>query len=365
MSYQICDLVQLNAIQENLDTVAGNKHLAAEKTPLLDFVMSQQNVASFDIQKRISGGDGKLRDLEIYWSQALLASEVTENLTGCDATSNPCQLTKTYSFDPDANVGMDFKLSVGQLSTNPETNTRMISERVRNMMNAIKSKISQNLATSVVAGGIGAWSQDVTEVTGTNLSGGILEVNTTLANGTGAARIANPVLFEQLRTAISMANFGSTAFFGKNELAAYVRKAMVGSDSQIGYNLLAALEEWGVAAFYDKDLTAALLAAASPATNLAVSLGSIAPVGYSLYLNDGAAINSADSIASTLYDPFTGMMFEYRMTRPCDDWLIQLRARYDFYYMPTDLYKAGHNLVGVTGVAPIEVVCTDLAPCAE
>jgi hypothetical protein len=187
-------------------------------------------------------------------------------------------------------------------------------------------------------------------------------VNTTLANGTGAARIANPVLFEQIRTALEMSNYGTTGIFGGNELASYVRRAIAGSDSAVGYNLRAMLDAYGIGATYDRNL-ATVLSGVGAATNLAVGLGSIAPVGFSLYAADGAKIRQEDSIADTIYDPATGMMFDFRMTRPCDEWLIQVRSTYQFFYLPDDRYKAGHNLERVNGIGQIGVTCADLASC--
>ena len=361
MSNVICDLVVINAIQDRLDQVyTGKSNLVAQKTPLLNYVMSQENKAAFDIEKRITK-DGKLRDLEVRYKQAKLASEVQQDLTGCDATGEVCQVSKTYSFDPDANEGMTLKLGISELSTNPDTNTATIAEEVRLIMDAIKLKVHENLCDAAIAAK-GTWSSDAVDIEGTSIVSNVLNVNTTLPSDSNALRIANPVLFEQLQTALEMADFGSTGIFGGTELASYVRRAMAGSDSAIGYNLLSMLEKFGVGATYDRVL-ASKLASAGSMTNLAVGIGSIAPVGWSIYNQDGAKIQSADSVADTLYDPETGMMFEFRMTRPCDEWLIQVRTRYAFYALPNDRYKTGHPLDGVNGIGAINVNCDNLQSC--
>ena len=351
----------MNAIQDRLDDVyLGASNLTATKTPFLDFVLSPENVATFDLQKRMSR-DGKVRSVELRFDQAKLASEVSSNLSGCTATGTDCQNTKDYTFNPDLNRGMDFTLGLTELTESFETNTETIAKALRLRMDAIKDAISIDLATAAVAAA-GAWSGDTSDIDGVAVANDVLQVNTTLANGTGAARIANPVLFEQIRTALEMSNYGTTGIFGGNELASYVRRAIAGSDSAVGYNLRAMLDAYGIGATYDRNL-ATVLSGVGAATNLAVGLGSIAPVGFSLYAADGAKIRQEDSIADTIYDPATGMMFDFRMTRPCDEWLIQVRSTYQFFYLPDDRYKAGHNLERVNGIGQIGVTCSDLASC--
>lgn len=351
----------MNAIQDRLDDVyLGASNLTATKTPFLDFVLSPENVATFDLQKRMSR-DGKVRSVELRFDQAKLASEVSSNLSGCTATGTDCQNTKDYTFNPDLNRGMDFTLGLTELTESFETNTETIAKALRLRMDAIKDAISIDLATAAVAAA-GAWSGDTSDIDGVAVANDVLQVNTTLANGTGAARIANPVLFEQIRTALEMSNYGTTGIFGGNELASYVRRAIAGSDSAVGYNLRAMLDAYGIGATYDRNL-ATVLSGVGAATNLAVGLGSIAPVGFSLYAADGAKIRQEDSIADTIYDPATGMMFDFRMTRPCDEWLIQVRSTYQFFYLPDDRYKAGHNLERVNGIGQIGVTCADLASC--
>ena len=362
MSYNLCSLVDMNSVQLRLDEVKPSiGNLNPNDHPLLNFVLGQENVSAFDLQKTVSPADGKLKSVEVRYKQRKLASEVQRGVEGCDASGEPCQLTKDYTFDGSNNYVMDLNLGVSALETNPDTNAAMIASELRLMMDAIKEAMSADLAASVAAN-LGGWGTDVASISGTDLTGNIFSVNTTLANGT-QARIANPVLFEQLTDALRMSRFGSTGIFGGNELAGYVRRAIAGSDSQVGYNLRSMLDAYGLGAVYDVDLVDALTTAGVGATNVAIGLGSIAPVGHSIYLNDQAALNQGDSIATTVYDPVTGMMFEYRMTRPCDDWKIVVRARYNFFFLPTDLYKVGDRLRGVTGVAPINVTCDDLTPC--
>jgi hypothetical protein len=184
-----------------------------------------------------------------------------------------------------------------------------------------------------------------------------------LANGTDA-RPVNSALFEQIQTALLMSRINGASIFGANELASYLRKAMAaGSSDGLGYDLMLMIERFGLAAVYDRHLATAL--AAVNASNLAVGLGSIVPVGFSLYEADFNKLSDSSNIADTIFDPATGMKFDYRMQRLCDDWNINIRATYQYYTAPAYLYQVGSNFEGVKGLAALEVVCTDLAACAD
>ena len=362
MSTVLCDLVQLNAVQARLDQlyIDGSKHLMGQKTPLLNYVMSQENKSAFDLEREMSR-DGKIRGVQIRFKQAKLPSEVQEDITGCDATGQVCQVWQDYDFDPDHNFGLTLKLGVGELKDNPDENTATIAEEVRLMIQAIKERYHQDLC-EYVAANLGGWSSDTGDIDGVAVAAGLLKVNTTLPSDSNALRIANPVLFEQLAMAFDINEYGSLGIFGAAELASYVRRAQFGSDSATGYNLRAALDQFGIGATYDRVL-AAELASAGNATNVAVGIGAIAPVGWSLYDSQGAKIQQTDSIADTIFDPETGMKFEFRMTRPCDDWEIQVRARYQWFNLPDNRYKTGHPLDGVNNIGGIQVTCDNLQSC--
>ncbi len=123
MSTIACDLVVINAIQDRLDAVySGKSNLTPEKTPLLSYVMSQENKNAFQIEKNITSG-GKLKGLEVRYKQAKLASEVQQNISGCTATGEVCQVSHDYSFDADANEGLTLDLGISDLSANPDSNS--------------------------------------------------------------------------------------------------------------------------------------------------------------------------------------------------------------------------------------------------
>lgn len=361
MSQSLCEIVTCPAIQNSLDSAFANQNnMAPIALPFLTHVMSEGNRSASTI-KGLTGAS-KVRQVEIVYDQPFLTSDIKENTSGCAASHTECDFVETYSFDTSLNVGKDFTVSPSDLVGTCEENSAFVARKVQKIINGIKEKESERLALAA-ATQFGAWSQDTANILGTNLSGDILQVNTTLANGTDA-RPVNSALFEQIQTALLMSRINGASIFGANELASYLRKAIAGGSSDgLGYDLMAIIERFGLAAVYDRHLTTAL--AAVNASNLAVGLGSIVPVGFSLYEADFNKLSDSSNIADTIFDPATGMKFDYRMQRLCDDWNINIRATYQYYTAPAYLYQVGSNFEGVKGLAALAVVCDDLSACAE
>jgi hypothetical protein len=361
MSQSLCEIVTCAAIQNSLDSAFANQNnMAAIPLPFLTHVMSEGNRSASTI-KSLTGAS-KVRQVEIEYDQPFLTSDINENTSGCAATATECDFVETYTFDTTLNIGKDLTISPQDLVGTCEENGAFVARKLQKIINGLKEKESERLALAA-ATQFGAWSQDTADIAGTNVSaGGILEVNTILENGTNAKPV-NAALFEQIQTALIMSRINGASIFGANELASYLRKAMAaGSQDGLGFDLMAMIERFGLAAVYDRHLAAALVSV--NATNLAVGLGSIVPVGFSLYEADFNKMADSTNIADTIYDPATGMKFDYRMQRVCDDWNINVRATYQYYTAPAYLYQVGSNFEGVKGLAALEVVCTDLAACA-
>ena len=361
MSQSACEIVPVNGLQAMLDSAFANQNNMAPVTlPFLTHIMSEGNRSASTI--KFLTGASKVRQVEIQYDQPFLEDEIETNLTGCTATSEECDYVETYTFDPTENVGKTLLVSPSDLTGTAEENCAFIARKVQKRIELIKENVSINLAAAAAAQ-FGKWSVDTDSIDGVNVNGaGILEVNTTLDNGTNA-RIVNSPLFEQIQLALQMSRINGAGIFGAAGLASYIRRAIAGgSQDGIGYDLLAMIQRYGIAAVYDRHLTAAL--AGVNATNLAVGMGSIVPVGFSLYEAECNKLNDSSNVANTIYDPATGMKFDYRMTRPCDDWNIVIKASYQFYTAPDYLYKVGSNFEGVKGLAGIAVTCTDLTPCA-
>jgi hypothetical protein len=357
MSAGLCEIIACPTIQQHLDNTFAAGNMRPEKLPFLSYVMSESNrsAASFEIT-----GTSKVRTLQITYDQPMLESEVGSNGSGCAASTAECDTYQTYEFDTTANRFLEFTVSPQDLVGTCEENSAFIARKIQKRIDALKLAVSGDLADTATSDR-GIWSVDTATIGGTNMSANdVLEFNTLITSGT--PNIMNSALFEQIRTALEMSRIEDAGIFGGNELASYLRKSAGGADDGIGLNLMAQMERYGIAMLYDRQLTDSLTAI--NATNLAVGRGSIIPAGFSLYEAEANKMNNQTDIADTIYDPETGMKFDLRIQRVCDDWNINIRATYQFYTWPDDLYQVGSNFEGVKGLAAIEVVCDDLQECA-
>lgn len=357
MSAGLCEIIDCPTVQKHLDETFAASNMRPEKLPFLSYVMSAENRSAADFE---IVGTSKKRTLQITYDQPMLTSEVSQNGSGCSASTEECDTYQTYTFDTTQNEYVEFTVSPQDLVGTCEENSAFIARKINKRIEVLKEAVSENLAATAVSDR-GAWSQDTANIDGTNVTAGdVLEVNTKLVDGT--PKVANSALWEQVNTALMMSRIEDAGIFGKNELASYLRRSMAGADDSVGYNLLAMLQRYGVAVTYDRHLADAIDAIS--ATNLAVGRGSIIPAGFSLYEAEANKVNNGTDIAETIFDPETGMKFDLRVQRVCDDWNFNIRATYQFYTWPEDLYKSGSNYEGVKGLAALAVTCTDLQSCS-
>ena len=357
MSAGLCEIISCATVQQNLDNTFAAGNMRPEKLPFLSYVMSAENRAASNFELT---GKSKKKTLQIIYDQPLLESDVSQNGSACSASTTECDTYQTYTFDTEVNEYLEFTVGPQDLVGTCEENSAFIARKVQKRIEALKLKVSQNLADTAVSDR-GNWSVDTANIDGTNVTAAnILQVNTRLVDGT--PNVINLALFEQVSTALEMSRIERAGVFGKNDLASFLRRSFAGADDSIGYNLKAMMERYGIAMMYDRHLATAVDAIG--ATNLAVGIGSIIPVGFSLYEAEANKVNNGTDIAETIYDPETGMKFDLRVQRVCDDWNFNIRATYEFKTWPDDMYKTGSNFEGTKGLAAIEATCTDLQPCA-
>lgn len=357
MSAGLCEIIDCPTMQVMLDDTFKADNMRPEKLPFLTYVTSAANMAasSFEIV-----GKSKKRTAQVVYDQPLLSSEAKENGSACTSTTDECDTYQTYTFDTTLNKYSDFRVSKQDLVGTCEENNAFIMRKLKKHMEVVKLALSEQLADTATSDR-GNWSVDTDGIDGVDVNAtNVLEVNTSL---TGTPRIPNTVLFEQLKLAFEMSRFEDVGIFGASPLVSFARRAAAGGDSDpLGYSLQMMLDRYGIAMMYDRHLTDSLTAI--NATNLAVGIGSIVPVGFALYEAEANKVNSDIRIADVMYDPETGIKFDVNIQEDCDVWSVVVRATYQFYTWPDDLYKSGSNWEGVKGFAAIENVCTDLQECA-
>lgn len=350
------------AMQAQLDAIHASGNMAPENLPCLNHVMSEANRSAFKLDMLMNPRTGKIAQVSVIYDQPFVEDDITEITDMCSTENTLCDYEQVYTFNG-VSYGRSFKLGIDDYRGSAEENSARIAREVQKIINGIKIKHSELLATFIGANA-GAWSGDTATISGADVTANVLQLNTTLANGTGV-RIPNAVLLQQLQRAHEMSKFNRSVTFGQDDLVSFLLRALAGGQSTIlGYDIRAMLDQYGTAMAYDRHVAAALTTLGG-ATNVSLAIGAIAPVGYASYDNEYSKINQTDSIADVIYDPATGMKIDFRLTRPCDEWTVSLKATYDYFALPSTMYQATSNWNGVNGIGLINVTCDDLTPCQE
>ena len=331
--------------------------MSPENMGVLQFVLSEENRRGATVTP--VGRPSKSIPVQVIYDQPFLTSELDTNLSGCVATDSACDLTKTYTLDTTQNIGKTLKVSPHDLVGTAEENSAFVARQVAKLIDLVEQGLAENLAAAIAAQ-YGRWSVDTASIRGVGVTANILQVN----DYEGATAATNKKLFRQVRQAIQRSRLVSPIVAGGG-MEGYAMDAMTGGESADGINLLAQAQRYGFAPVYDRFLSDAL--ASVSATDAVIGLGSIVPLGFSIFENDFNKVEAADQIATTIYSPRTGAKMDYIMSRPCadEDWNIIVRATYDFVTLPNDLYKTGSNFEGVKNLALLNVTCDDQAPCVS
>lgn len=354
----ICELVSCEAIQQTLDTAFGADNLMPEELGTLRFLTSEENVSGAQIKGDISS-NSKVNPIKVIYDQRLLESEAKSGRGGCTSTADECDLTKTYNFDTTDSNYSDFRISPSDLAGTCEENSAFVARKIAKHVELLDRIVAQKAAQTIAAE-YGNWATTVADIRGINLTAGnILQVND--YNGTTGE--PNTVLFQQVRRALGLTKIQGGVVAGGSALVDYAERSYSRNGADSGWDLGEMAARYGFAPIFDRFLADEL--AAVGASNAAIGRGSVIPLVFALFENEFNKMNDSTNVADVIYSPYTGMMYDLIINRPCptDPWVVTITETTNFITQPDDQYKTGDIYEGVKGLALMDVVCTDLNPC--
>lgn len=354
----ICELVSCEAIQQSLDTAFGANNMMPEELGTLSYVLSQDNVSSARIKGEITA-NSKVNPVKVIYDQRDLDDDVETGRGGCTSTNEVCDLTKTYNFDTTDANHKSFTISPQELSGTCEENSALVARKIASRIEGLDRFVAQKLAVQIAAQ-YGNWATTVAGIRGVNLTAGnILQVNDYI----GTTGDPNPVLFQQVGRALGMTKIQGGIISGGSALVDYAERATSRNGAASGWDLGAMAAKYGFQPVFDRFLEAEL--AAVNATNAAIGRGSVIPLVFALFENEFNKMNDSTNIADVIYSPYTGMMYDLIINRPCptDPWVITITENSNFITQPDDMYKVGDIYEGVKSLALLDVTCTDFQPC--
>jgi hypothetical protein len=349
MSYLEAGLSQCKQLQDNLENHWASPFQRPEPTPLMEFLMQQSN----PLQPVLSPGNGKIRALESVWTPRALESEVTEASERiCTATSKPIENVFTYEIDPNDLLQAEFTFEADDFTTHCGSNQGVYVRELANKIDAISRKAATRIAGEVALMA-GKYVADV------SVDGNDAFVVATKADAAGINPAINTL--QKLDFALRMqTGHINPLIVANDELYQYIELMRSGCCYNGGVDLGDIFSRFGMAATYDRRLTAALTASAVGADALAIDAGSIQLVNYvQAPWKDGMPDLDPRVIGGTgwafVVQAPNGLLVEVRVSYKCGKVQVVLDTVITARALPNNLTKEGDYYEGVNWINKIKV----------
>lgn len=333
-----------NLLEENFPVCPYN----LDPIALLPFLWSPENRSGINF--RVSPVPGKLRTVQAVYDQLISDSEVQTMSTcagNCTATTQRGDLSTTYEMDCDG-FYLEELFDPSDWALSCRNNYDVITMKILNMLAALDNRISKSVV-SEVAGLMGAWANEVDNVTGN-----VLQVATQLSGGN-----PDPNAWADIDLALNLTNYcGDTLIVGGQALHKYNRLMEAGCCAASGLNLGELFGMYGKASALDIHIQQAY----GSNISWAIQRGAIQLLTLNLnggtemdlpYINVGPGAGT--EFAGIINSPFTGLPYDLTIRYECRMIHIILEARVKAVGLPLDMFPASHRMEGVTYTGVIEV----------
>lgn len=342
-------------IQAELDNYFStcNASKIGDISPLVQFLFLPENRSG--IQGLVVPAAGKIRNVQLRYSQAIPESEVVNN-DSCDrtcvATEKRGDLTYDVSLDPCNKWEISEKMSAQDFYFACRENQDIIRDKIVLLMNGLRAKVQTELVKQI-NGLKGKWATTVTD-SGLTVTSDQLILATLDSNGK-----LDPNAIADLDLAIMMNQYCTTpAVFTGAAWYRYMRMLNIGCCSDQGIDLAQGLAKYGNnPTFFDRRVQAEW----STDEALIIQPGALQVLEFAEYLVDpamqmGFQVYGADYATGVIADPMTGMLINILVKDTCGDISIILHTVNKVVAMPSDMFPTGHFMDGVNWVNELKVV---------
>lgn len=338
-------------LQSKLEDIAGGASPLAKRTQtgMVDSLLSPINRESTQFQG-VDQGFGKKRGKQYTYMKRAVESEVDESIgTTCTSTNKPSYTHVNHDIGECSSYKMTLEMDyVSQLCEDTadfsDVLFRQAMEALHRQINAKTiSQVSTKFGINVATGTANVVTKDIID----QANKGAINPDTVTD------------FFSEL---VNNNQFGSTRpiIVASGTFWKYNRLLQIGCCNDLGQNLLDLGAQAGYYFFNDQQIDSEL------GTDEAVVFDpgalhfdyflryrNVPGAGDIMARRGGyAAWEMADGSARGIFqDPISGMMFDFRVERECNDnYYIEIFLQHGVLALPTDMYKAGDHLAGANGV---------------
>lgn len=349
MSYTPTTLVACPNLQDRLDTVfeTENSRFFQDKIPFSEFLMSPLN--RNEISTMVSGGNAKIRTVELTYQPRTLYTDVATNATDyCSASTVRGNTSTQYEIDTTQNLKFEQSFDVEDMKSQCESNESWFADQIGKLV-AVMDVAVNNKNASQANALLGGWSTDVTGIPDVTLAGDIIQVKT-LRDGTTDQPYASTL--QGLQSAGMASNFGASTLVGGYQLHNYIAKIQEGCCTDYGLDIGAIQAKYNIASIQDRFVNVAQGGAND--TAWMVANGALQVIYYNRWSGLFAAQDSNQSYGQIM--GALGIPYDLVVKHDCGVISVSVIATTKLVALPDDMYQTGDHLDGVKGFAEVNVV---------
>lgn len=344
MSHAAPNLIDCPTLQAELDehfTMCDpTKHLALNETSYIRFLVSDVNAHGFKLQQRLSPGKGKRRTVDLTWTPRIIPDEMSDTPTKvCTSTNEAGMRSETFTI-PDIGFQYDELFDLTELRDICKDNGLYIAERIQAIMNGAIRKMDidavEDLATCVgrfALGELNVNADNEKTVTSLNAAGDLNRrfISDITFAAKNASYCTNPFVlgwqeswkaFEDIRAGCCNTNSGvDIDELFRNNPYVFLPNSNIEDTFAVNHFIM-------------------------------LAAGATQFVYYNEFMGDRGinVIDTEDYKQMVLFEPETGLPFDFQWTNTCGDITISLKLAYQVVCIPTDVFDDGDRLDGVTQV---------------
>lgn len=354
MSHVLLPLIDCPNLQTTLNQITDKGANPSEPSPELQFLTSPQNTNRV-LETSVVPGAGKVRTVEVVYTPRVGAGEVdTTVTTACTSNNNAGEASTTYTIDEAVGAQYAEEINIGELTRRCQSNPEYFAARVAAILAGVKQKMQIRIAEQMVAL-FGVFASDNGE-TGLSAGNTLKTVKTKYTASIDGGKWNPEALQEIMFSAHNSGFTGIPYVFGYGEIWRYWNYLIGLGNSSDGGMDFASYVSQNQAAFLPSIRTHKALNASSGNKFLVVDTGSLFLLQYNRFDDPLNKVNDGMLKQDIIVDPMTGIPFNYKVSRTCDETLtVVVSSAFKVVGLPDDIYSGGDRLEGTNGVLKFDI----------
>lgn len=298
-------------------------------------------------------GNGKIRTVELTYTQRLLESAVKEDQANpqCVGADQQGECFETYEIDTTENFQTSENYDAEFLESTCKDNAQFIVERIAAMMDVLDRRIGTQVANDSIAF-TGKYANDVSGVNATDE----LVVRTAQGVNPNTSNM-NSFTMQTISRALNKTGYCAVPVcFAGDDLSEYYERVLQGCCTDQGVNIQELAAKFGKVVVYDRRVQAAL---GGQDKALVLQTGALQLINYwKTGWKAGMGeefFTGANYATRTVTSPLSGVTYDFNVKDDCGTVNMALTGTIKLVGMPTDMFPTGDTYDGVTFVNKILV----------